>query len=332
MLPRLGALAELLLLLLLGLGLGLQIDTWMSDILQDNPDVVFVERYGTTHEKRNMKLFKIGERSVGRKKAIWMDCGIHAREWISPAFCQYFVKQILQEYRAGGKMVEMMKQLDFYVTPVLNVDGYVYSWRDNTEGNLTPPGAGRKLRYTRYVEQRKEDLLCFLTIHSYGQLILVPYGNPNLTAQNYDELMKVGIGAANEMEKVHGMTYKVGTSPDILYPNSGSSRDWARMTGIPFSFTFELRDNGTYGFKLPEDQIQPTCQEAYSGAMHIIHYVHHQQLSGAVAAAATPLRPEDPRVHSCSPTAPPAGPRRRCSRRTTFYQDYKHGGATELQL
>lgn len=23
-----------------------------------------------------------------------MDCGIHAREWISPAFCQWFVYQV----------------------------------------------------------------------------------------------------------------------------------------------------------------------------------------------------------------------------------------------
>ncbi|KAK0151412.1 Carboxypeptidase O [Merluccius polli] len=283
----------------------------------------------------------IGERSGEMKKAIWMDCGIHAREWISPAFCQYFVKQILQEYRKGGKMVEMMKKLDFYVTPVLNVDGYVHSWLDNTvlvaDGGLCGPqtrlwrksrspgppgctcegtdlnrnfnatwgtvgvstnccaetygGAGplsepEAAAVTRYVGQRKEDFLCFLTIHSYGQLILVPYGNPNLTAPNYQELMTVGLGAADEMKKVHGKSYKVGTSPDILYPNSGSSRDWARLSGIPFSFTFELRDNGTFGFLLPQDQIQAACEEAYSGAMHIVRYVHSKQLNAAAPAAA----------------------------------------------
>lgn len=29
-------------------------------------------------------------------------------------------------------MEEMMKNMDFYVTPVLNVDGYIFSWKDNT--------------------------------------------------------------------------------------------------------------------------------------------------------------------------------------------------------
>lgn len=39
-------------------------------------------------------VFQIGLKSEAKKKAIWMDCGIHAREWIAPAFCQYFVRQV----------------------------------------------------------------------------------------------------------------------------------------------------------------------------------------------------------------------------------------------
>ena len=137
--------------------------------------------------------------------------------------------------------------------------------------------------------------------------------------------MDVGLAAAEAIKKVHGKHYKVGTSPDILCksanhcwlqsmegvkvtkwsgyyirngdyrnhlstdPNSGSSRDWARFSGIPFSFTFELRDNGTYGFELPEDQIQPTCEEAYSGALHIITYAHDKAFNGAVATTVANL-------------------------------------------
>ncbi|XP_059911534.1 carboxypeptidase O-like [Gadus macrocephalus] len=306
-----------------------EIDSWMTGILIDNPDIVSIERYGQTYEKRDINLLRIGERTGAMKKVVWMDCGIHAREWISPAFCQYFIKQILQEYRVhGSRMAAMMKEMDFYVTPVLNVDGYIYSWLNGTRlwRKNRSPGTGSCSCYgtdlnrnfnvtwgtigvstnccsetyggtaalsspeaasvTRYLEQRKADVLLFLTIHSYGQLILVPYGNPNLTAPNYGQLMKVGLAAAAEMKKVHGMSYRVGTSPDILYPNSGSSRDWARLAGIPYSFTFELRDNGSFGFELPEDQIQPACEEAYSGAMHIINHVHREQFNGSSSTAA----------------------------------------------
>ncbi|CAG6016147.1 unnamed protein product [Menidia menidia] len=135
---------------------------------------------------------------------------------------------------------------------------------------------------TYFLGSRKEDFLCFLTIHSYGQLLLVPYGHPNFTAPNYNELMEVGLQAAEAIYRVHGRRYTVGSSPDVLYPNSGSSRDWARLQGVPLSFTFELRDNGTFGFLLPEGQIRPACEEAFSGALHILQYAHAQAFSRAV--------------------------------------------------
>ncbi|XP_042368851.1 carboxypeptidase O isoform X2 [Plectropomus leopardus] len=309
-----------------------EITNWMNQVATDYPDVVSVVEYGQTYEKRVIRLLKIGVNTGEKKKAIWMDCGIHSREWIAPAFCQYFVREILQAYKSDPKMQQMMQNMDFYITPVLNMDGYIYSWKNNTtrlwRKNRSPGPAGctchgtdlnrnfeanwgtigisfnccsniycgsqaasepEAQAVTYFVGSRKEDFLCFLTIHSYGQLLLVPYGHPNFTASNYDELMKVGLGAADAIRSVHGMNYTVGTSPDVLYANSGSSRDWARMQGIPFSFTFELRDKGEFGFKLPEDQIQPTCEEAYSGALHIITYAHDKTFSGAVATAAATL-------------------------------------------
>ncbi|XP_041638304.1 carboxypeptidase O-like [Cheilinus undulatus] len=309
-----------------------EITDWMVQIAKDNSDIVKIIDYGKTYEMRTISLLKIGVDTGEKKKAIWMDCGIHAREWIAPAFCQYFVRQILDAYKADSKMGEMMKNMDFYVTPVLNMDGYLYSWKDDStrlwRKNRSPGPAdcechGTDLNrnfdaywatigvsfnccseiycgseamsepeaqaVTYFVGTRKEDFLCFLTIHSYGQLLLLPYGNPNYTAENYDELMEVGLAAADAIRNVHGKNYTVGTSPDVLYANSGSSRDWSRKQGIPYTYTFELRDDGTYGFKLPEDQIKPTCEEAYAGALHIITHAHDKTFSSAVVTAAATL-------------------------------------------
>uniref|UniRef100_A0A3Q1FC41 Carboxypeptidase O n=1 Tax=Acanthochromis polyacanthus TaxID=80966 RepID=A0A3Q1FC41_9TELE len=309
-----------------------EITSWMTQMEKDYPGVVSIVDYGKSYEGRTISLLKIGLNTGEKKKAIWMDCGIHAREWIAPAFCQYFVSQILQSYKTDTIMEQMMKDMDFYVTPVLNVDGYIYSWKDNTtrlwrkNRSPGPPGCdcygtdlnrnfeanwgtigvsfdccsqtycGTKPKsepetqsVMNFLASRKDDFLCFLTIHSYSQLLLIPFGHPDFTATNYDELMTVGLGASDAIRKVHGMEYAVGTSPAILYPNSGSSRDWARMQGIPLSYTFELRDNGTFGFELPEDQIKPTCEEAYSGALHIITYAHDKTFNGAVVTAAATL-------------------------------------------
>lgn len=60
----------------------------------------------------------------------------------------------------------------------------------------------------------------------------------------------------------------------VIDEASGTSQDWVHDLGIEFSYTIELRDNGTYQFVLPEDQIQPTCEETMAGVMTIIEYVN----------------------------------------------------------
>ena len=64
------------------------------------------------------------------------------------------------------------------------------------------------------------------------------------------------------MHAVHGKNYEVGCIPCLLYIASGSSADWARgEAGIPYTYSIELRDTGTYGFLLPPRQIIPTGEE-----------------------------------------------------------------------
>ncbi|XP_043301637.1 carboxypeptidase O isoform X2 [Cervus elaphus] len=127
-----------------------------------------------------------------------------------------------------------------------------------------------------FIESKKENIACFLTMHSYGQLILVPYGYTKNKSNNHEELIQVGQKAANALKAKHGTNYRVGSSADILYATSGSSRDWARDIGIPFSYTFELRDNGTYGFVLPEAQIQATCEETMEAVLSVLDDVYEK--------------------------------------------------------
>lgn len=42
-----------------------------------------------------------------------------------------------------------------------------------------------------YLGRMVNQTLCFLTIHSAGQLILLPYGHPEIFAPNYAELVSV---------------------------------------------------------------------------------------------------------------------------------------------
>ncbi|XP_017402303.1 carboxypeptidase O [Cebus imitator] len=305
-----------------------EIYQWMREISEKYKEVVTQHFLGVTYETHPMYYLKISQPSDNPKKIVWMDCGIHAREWIAPAFCQWFVKEILQNYKDNSRIHKFLRNLDFYVLPVLNIDGYIYTWttdrlwrksrsphnngtcfgtdlnrnfnaswcsigaskncQDETFCGTGPLSEPETKAVASFVESKKDDILCFLTIHSYGQLILTPYGYTKNKSSNHPEMIQVGQKAANALKAKYGTNYRVGSSADILYSSSGSSRDWARDIGIPFSYTFELRDTGTYGFVLPEDQIQPTCDETMEAVLSVLDDVYAKHWPSDSGGRVTP--------------------------------------------
>nr|DBA20028.1 TPA: hypothetical protein GDO54_015769 [Pyxicephalus adspersus] len=298
-----------------------EIYTWIDQIKDAHPDLVTLNYLGSTYETRPIYYFKIGFPSDKKKKIFWMDCGIHAREWISVAFCQWFIRELVERYNSNNVINEALENIDFYIVPVLNIDGYVYSWTTdrfwrksrsphnnktcygvdlnrNFDSNWctigassdcnsitfcgTGPASEPEVRAVQQlVSSVKSDILCFLTMHSYGQLILLPYGYTKDPSVNHEEMLTVGQKAAARLAQISGTQYRVGSASHILYSNSGSSRDWATDLGFPFSFTFELRDNGTYGFALPEGQIKPTCEETTAAIVSIIEYLNEKHFNNA---------------------------------------------------
>ena len=65
---------------------------------------------------------------------------------------------------------------------------------------------------------------------------------------------------------VHRKNFVYGDISTIIYPASGSTADWAYDTAdIPCAYAPELRDQGEYGFLIPENQIIPVAEEMNAG-------------------------------------------------------------------
>lgn len=50
-----------------------------------------------------------------------MDAAIHAREWLAPTTVLYLIEQLV------GPSKNLLDKVDWFIIPVLNVDGYEYS-------------------------------------------------------------------------------------------------------------------------------------------------------------------------------------------------------------
>ncbi|XP_043514779.1 carboxypeptidase A2-like isoform X2 [Frieseomelitta varia] len=248
------------------------------------PSVAEVITIGHSYEGQPIKMIKIstGTNKGGEAKpAIWIDAGMHAREWIGSAVATYIVSQLVEKNSSYAKLLD---NTDWMILPVVNPDGYEFShtgdrlWRKTRSNHAEDQDDSRFLQlvnhYTRwlwgkcegvdpnrnfdyhwgeveaggasldpchetyagprafsepetkamadYILANKQNIRVYLTLHSYSQMWLVPWGYTYTKPLDYSELASVAKKAIGAVTKIHGTNYQVGPSADLLYPTSGT--------------------------------------------------------------------------------------------------------------
>ncbi|XP_002710502.1 carboxypeptidase A6 [Oryctolagus cuniculus] len=286
-----------------------EIQDWMHHLNKTYSGFIHLFSIGRSYEGRSLFILKLGRRSRAYKRAVWIDCGIHAREWIGPTFCQWFVKEALLTYRSDPVMKTMLNHLYFYIMPVFNVDGYHFSWThdrfwrktrsrnsrfhcrgvdanrnwkvkwcaegasvhpcDDTYCGPFPESEPEVKAVANFLRKHRKHIRAYLSFHAYAQMLLYPYSYKYATIPNFSCVEYAAYKAVKALRSVHGAQYKYGPASRTLYVSSGNSMDWAYKNGIPYSFAFELRDTGHFGFLLPEMLIKPTCTETMLAVKNI---------------------------------------------------------------
>ena len=113
-------------------------EAYMDYLAKTYPDLVSIDNIGFSYEQRPMRVLKICQGGIcGKKPAMWIDGGIHAREWITPAVTTFHMKELVEN--SGNYSSDIIDKLDWYILPVHNPDGYAYTrksdktrcWRKN---------------------------------------------------------------------------------------------------------------------------------------------------------------------------------------------------------
>ncbi|XP_028826411.1 carboxypeptidase A6 isoform X2 [Denticeps clupeoides] len=279
-----------------------EIQSWMMMMNRTHTQLVEMFSVGTSYEGRPLYVLQVGGmRRRPSKPAVWMDCGVHAREWIGPAFCQWFVKEALNSYHYDPVMRRLMNQFNFFIMPVFNVDGYHYSWTtdrfwrktrsrspkfhcrgadanrnwkvrwcedgasphpcDETYCGSGPESEPEVRAVAAFLRRHRKRVKAYISIHAYAQMILYPYSYKATPIPKLSCVDSAARRAAMAIYSAYGVRYRYGPASSTLYVSSGSSMDWAYKNGISYAFAFELRDTGYFGFLLPESLIRPTCTE-----------------------------------------------------------------------
>eukprot|EP00112_Aurelia_sp_Birch-Aquarium-sp1_P006038 Seg1675.1 transcript_id=Seg1675.1/GoldUCD/mRNA.D3Y31 product="Carboxypeptidase A2" protein_id=Seg1675.1/GoldUCD/D3Y31 len=221
---------------------------------------------GRSYEGRDMQAIKIMGKRKANKKMFFFNCAIHAREWITAASCIYMINEMLTKYGKDSSVTAMLDKMDFVVMPVLNVDGYSYTWyggrarmwRKTRSRGSRCRGAdpnrnwdykwggvgtsrsecddtyhGRSAfseievrNVANYLSRNKNSLAGYMDIHAYSQLWMTPWGYTRRYPRDYSEMMRVANIAVRALRSMYGTYYRAGTSSNIIYATSGGSDDW----------------------------------------------------------------------------------------------------------
>ncbi|MCH2115232.1 MAG: hypothetical protein MK171_10030 [Pirellulales bacterium] len=102
----------------------------LDDLQAGYPDLVSSFSIGDSYEGRTIRGIQISGTGGTKtsRPAVLLNGTQHAREWISPMANMYAAEQLLEQYGTSNSTMEMLNEVDFYVIPVVNPDGYEYSW------------------------------------------------------------------------------------------------------------------------------------------------------------------------------------------------------------
>jgi len=279
----------------------------LNAMVADRPDLVSLIDVGTTLEGRHIYGVRISGPGTNKPAVQFNGCH-HAREWISVMVPMWIADRLVYEYDTDSQIHSIVDRVEFFIIPVVNQDGFVYTWTpnnrlwrknrrlnaggcygvDDNRNYATGWGGGGSssnpcddtYRGTAAFSEPETAAMRDFTIahpqiiatqsyHSYSELFMSPYGYTSSLPPDNATFLAVDAACASAIAAVHGVSYGYGPIYSTIYQASGGDVDWYYAAEGIFSFTTELRDTGAYGFELPADQIIPTCEENFAAAMYL---------------------------------------------------------------
>jgi hypothetical protein len=244
-----------------------EIYNWFHQLARNYSDIVSEPvSIGTTIENRPILQLRItAPGDASNRKRIWLQGLMHAREWISGTTVQYIAYSLAQDYANGNARVRaLLNDVVFVIVPVVNPDGYVYTWTSNRlwrknreptvkgfaygvdlnrnwpshwggDGSSSIPisesyrgpyaASSREVQALRAAFVNEPNVIGAIDLHSYAQLILRPYGWTTSPAPDEAALSSVGEQFARDIKATTGETYASKRSIE-LYAMAGGVTDW----------------------------------------------------------------------------------------------------------
>jgi len=281
----------------------------VEDAVTNSAGAATLSQIGTSVEGRPIMVVRLrGAGWTPGAPRVVISCELHAREWITGMACVYAVEKVTEMAKADPSW---LAGIELSIIPMANPDGVIYSettnrmWRKNRaqnggnrckgvdlNRNWGPDWRGRygasgskcsdafygSSAFSEPETQAVKRLIdeapvkVHLDIHSYGAMILRPWGYTWDDHPRRAEIDVLGNLMGDAITAKHGQRYEYGGN-ELLGPASGVCPDYSTSLGA-FGYTYELRPSGWGGggFAPPASQILPTAEENFDGILAAISW------------------------------------------------------------
>lgn len=252
-----------------------------DDLALNNPDLVSRVTVGQSLEGREIFAVRVGATSQqGEKPAIVFSAMQHAREWVAGATALYLANELAEGYGVDPRITAALDAVDVYIAPVINPDGYVWTWdverlwrknrRNNGNGTMgvdlnrnfsvgwglnggsSATSSSDTFRgVAPFSEPESTALSNFIAsipsarahvdLHSFSELILSPWGWTEDPTDDAAAFDVLNDALQDAIAGVNGRVYTAGPAGSTLYIASGTAPDWSYGDRGIFGWTIELR-------------------------------------------------------------------------------------------
>jgi murein tripeptide amidase MpaA len=238
---------------------------WYRNFATANPSLVtWIPSIGRSFEGRDMPAI-IMTSAPANAPNVYMQCLIHAREWISGATCNWIANQLIADFNRGDAVArEILTTSRIHLVPFTNPDGYEFSrtnsrlWRKSRNTNQgstcmgtdlnrnyndnwgrggsstnpctdtfmgASPASAPETQATSNYFRSIAPVVAGMDWHAYSQLILRPYGWTNTLAPDEARFQRVGADMQRAIQQNGGRNYQNIRSIQ-LYVTTGTTSDW----------------------------------------------------------------------------------------------------------
>lgn len=243
---------------------------FIQQLAAQYPDLAEVFPIGESVLGRRILCLRVGT-NRGTVPGVVYHGAQHGNEPAGASVVSYIANHLLSNYGLDEYVTGLVDDIDWFLIPIMNPDGYVeYSRHNANDVDLNRdwggPGTAEGWSFTQPETVAMRDLFLsnpnvkgHIDFHGYIRWLMWPWGHTSTHSPLHEVFGSVVSGVAERISEAGGGDYDQGSVWDVAYPVVGGSIDYTHGELGVWAFGFELAD----------DWVPGICEEFLAGSLFV---------------------------------------------------------------